>query len=65
MTQNESGYRNLMAEIEGILEKIERNEIGVDDLPAAIQHAAELLHDCKEKLFKTEQEIEKMLKDEV
>ena len=61
MTNNESVYRKSIEEVETILAKIERGETDIDDLPAQIKRASMLLQECKEKLFNTEQEIEKIL----
>ena len=62
MSKKESGYRQSIEEIEAILAKIESGETDIDDLAAEIKRAAKLLQDCKEKLFRTEQEVEKVMK---
>ena len=64
MAKKEQGYRQSIEEIEIILAKIESGEIDIDNLTAEIKRAAKLLQDCKEKLFKTEQEVEKVIKTE-
>jgi len=64
MSKKESGYRKTIDEIEAILSKIENGETEIDDLPAEIKRAAKLLQECKEKLFKTEHEVEKIMKME-
>ena len=64
MNKKESGYRKLIEEVETILAKIENGETDIDDLAAEIKRAAKLLQDCKEKLFRTEQEVEKIMKSE-
>ena len=61
MTKKEPPYRQSIEEIETILAKIENGETDIDDLAAEIKRAAMLLQDCKEKLFKTEQEVEKVM----
>ena len=63
MSKKESGYRQSIEEIEAILTKIESGETDIDDLAAEIKRAAKLLQDCKEKLFQTEQEVEKIMND--
>ena len=62
MSKKEFGYRKTIDEIETILSKIENGETEIDDLPAEIKRAAKLLQECKEKLFQTEQEVEKIMK---
>ena len=64
MAKKESGYRKSIDEIEAILAKIENGETDIDDLATEIKRAAQLLQDCKEKLFQTEQEVEKIMKNE-
>jgi len=64
MSKKESNYRKSIDEIETILTKIENGETEIDDLPTEIKRAATLLQDCKEKLFRTEQEVEKIMKSE-
>ena len=61
MAKKETGYRESIDEIEAILAKIEGGETDIDDLTAEIKRAAKLLQDCKEKLFRTEQEVEKIM----
>ena len=64
MGKKEANYRQSIEEIETILAKIESGETDIDDLAAEIKHAAKLLQECKEKLFQTEQEVEKMMKSD-
>jgi len=64
MAKKDSDYRRSIDEIEAILAKIESGEIDIDDLAAEIKRAAKLLQGCKEKLFRTEQEVEKIMKRE-
>ena len=61
MAKKEMGYRESIDEIEAILAKIESGETDIDDLAAEIKRAAKLLQDCKEKLFRTEQEVGKIM----
>ena len=61
MAKKEPGYRESIDEIEAILAKIEGGETDIDDLAAEIKRAAKLLQDCKEKLFRTEQEVGKIM----
>ncbi len=61
MAKKEPTYRESIEEIETILEKIESGEIDIDDLTNEIKRAAKLLQSCKEKLFRTEQEIEDIM----
>ncbi len=61
MAKKEQTYRESMEEVEAILEKIESGETDIDELTDEIKRAAKLLQNCKEKLFRTEQEVEKII----
>jgi exodeoxyribonuclease VII small subunit len=61
MSKKEQTYREYIEEIETILEKIENGETDIDELTVEIKRAAKLLQICKEKLFRTEQEVEKIM----
>jgi exodeoxyribonuclease VII small subunit len=56
-------YAEAIAEIEGIVEKIENNELDVDELAINVKKVAELIKLCKAKLRSTEEEVEKILKE--
>ncbi len=61
MAQKELTYTEAMAEVERILERIQREEVSVDTLAAEVKRATELLALCKKRLVKSEQQIEKEL----
>ena len=56
-------YKESITELEKILKELENNELGIDDLENKVKQAAELIELCKEKLFKTDAEIEKILQE--
>jgi len=63
MTSKTISYKEAVAEIEDILEKIENEELDVDDLTEKVKRVSSLITLCKEKLHNTEQEVEKILKE--
>jgi exodeoxyribonuclease VII small subunit len=63
MAKQEMTYREATEEIEEILDKIENGDTDIDELTGQIQRAAQLLQTCKDKLFRTEQEVEQVLHD--
>lgn len=63
MTSKTISYKETVAEIEDILEKIENEELDVDDLTEKVKRVSLLIKLCKEKLHNTEQEVEKILKE--
>jgi len=56
-------YKEAITEIEEILEKIENEELDVDELAEQVSRVSALITICKDKLHKTEEEVEKILKD--
>ena len=56
-------YADSMAEIEDILEKIENEELDVDELAEKVKRVSVLLKTCKDKLTKTNEQVEQILKE--
>ncbi len=56
-------YEKAKAELEEILEELERGETGVDTLAKHVKRASELIRLCREKLRSTEGEVDSLLKD--
>lgn len=54
-------YAAAIAEVEQILNRIQREEISVDDLAAEVKRATELIAVCKQRLLKAEEEVGKVL----
>ena len=58
-----SERREAIAEIEEILSSIENNEPDIDELANKVKRVSTLLKLCKDKLYKTQNEVEKVLND--
>jgi exodeoxyribonuclease VII small subunit len=56
-------YEEAYEELQSIVKEIESGEISVDLLSDKVKRAGELIRFCKDKLFKTEQEVNDVLKD--
>jgi exodeoxyribonuclease VII small subunit len=63
MTKITLTYEKALGRIEEIISKIEAEELNVDELAKHVKEASDLLKFCKSKLFETEEEIEKILKE--
>jgi len=63
MAKEEISYDKAVKEIETILQKIEEGELGVDELARKVSRVTELLKICRDKLYKTEAQIDKILDD--
>ena len=56
-------YEDAYEELQQIVKEIESGTISVDVLGDKVKRAGDLIRFCKEKLFKTEQEVNEVLKD--
>jgi len=54
-------YNDALKEIETILEKIESGNLGVDELAGEVARVTRLLRICRERLYRTEEKIGKIL----
>ncbi len=56
-------YSKSIKKLEEIIEKIESEEIDVDELSAKVKEAASLIKVCKDKIEHAELEVQKVVKD--
>ncbi len=63
MAQKKQTYNQAIAEIEEILDKMENEELDVDELSDKVKRVSELVRFCRTKLKNTEEEVEKVLKE--
>jgi exodeoxyribonuclease VII small subunit len=56
-------YNEAISEVEEILEKIENEELDVDELAEKVKRVSALLKICKDKLLKTNEQVEQILKE--
>jgi len=63
MTKKKISYKEAIEEIEEILLQIENEELDVDDLSEKVKRVSSLIKTCKDKLHKTEEEVENILKE--
>ena len=54
-------YSEAVAELESILQKMESDQCDIDSLATYTTRALELLKFCKERLFKTDREVQQCL----
>ena len=52
------GYAEALAELEGILAELERDNVDVDRLAGQVQRAAELIRLCRERIGNARMKIE-------
>ncbi len=56
-------YKEAISEIEKILVSIEKDEPDVDELTEKVRRVTFLIKFCKDKLYKTQEEVDKVLKE--
>lgn len=61
MTKQKLKYEDAVRQLETIVDKLESNELGIDQLSSELKKAQQLIKLCKEKLTKTDNEIKKLL----
>ena len=54
-------YEEAIKELEAIVSQIEKNELDIDQLTERLKEAKELVKLCKDKLYKTDEEIKAIL----
>lgn len=57
-------YEQAMKRLEEIVARIDSNELDIDHLGESLKEAQELIRFCREKLYKADEEIQKMLAEE-
>jgi len=53
-------YEQALAQLEQIVRKMEANEFDIDELAVQLKTAQRLITFCRDKLTKTEQELQKI-----
>ena len=56
-------YEEAVAELEQIVNRMENNELDIDSMSEQLKRAQQLIKLCKDKLTKTDEEIQKLLKE--
>ncbi len=64
MSKEEMKYEKAVSELEEIVDKMERDELDIDQLSDQLKRAKVLVKLCKDKLTKTDEEIKKLLSEE-
>lgn len=63
MTAKKFNYKKAIEEIESIIEKIENEDLDIDELSDKVKKAAKLISDCKAKLRDTGTELENVIEN--
>lgn len=57
----ETKYEVAISQLEEIVERLENNQLGIDEMTAQLKKAQQLIKLCKDRLTKTDEEIQKIL----
>ena len=57
----EPKYEMAISQLEEIVERLENNQLGIDEMTAQLKKAQQLIKLCKDRLTKTDEEIQKIL----
>ncbi len=61
MPKSQMTYTDAYQELQEIVQKMENADISVDELSQKIERASQLIQICKDKLTKTEEEINQLI----
>lgn len=57
----ETKYEDAVRQLEDIVEKLEHNELDIDEMSKQLKKAQQLIKICKDRLTKADAEIQKIL----
>ncbi|MBE6314292.1 MAG: exodeoxyribonuclease VII small subunit [Bacteroidales bacterium] len=63
MEENAMTYNQAISELEEIVRKMQAEDCDIDDLATYTARSLDLLKMCKNKLLKTDQELQKILEE--
>jgi len=63
MANKQETYNEAIEKLRKIVSEIESNELDVDLLLEKVKEATRLIKLCKEKLYKTDEEVKKILEE--
>lgn len=61
--KQELTYASAIAEIEQVMARIESNELDIDTLTESVKRVTMLIKFCKTKLYETEEEVNRVIKE--
>ena len=63
MAKENIKYEEAVSQLEQIVVNLEEGEVNIDDLSSELKKAQKLITLCKQRLTKTDEEIQKILND--
>lgn len=56
-------YEDAVKQLDEIVSKVENNELEIDELTTQLKRAQELIKFCRDTLYKTDEEVKKLLEE--
>ncbi|MBF1081098.1 MAG: exodeoxyribonuclease VII small subunit [Prevotellaceae bacterium] len=63
MIKENINYEEAVQQLENIVQKLENGELNIDELSNELKKAQKLISLCRQRLTKTDEEIQKILND--
>lgn len=63
MSEKKESYNEAIQQLRTIVADIEKGELDVDQLSEKVKEAGRLIKLCKEKLYKADEEVKKVLEE--
>ena len=64
MAEENESYAQAMEKLENIVSAVEKGELDIDQLSEKLKEAQKLVSFCKDKLYKADEEIKKIMEGE-
>ncbi len=64
MAEKKESYAQAMEKLENIVSAVEKGELDIDQLSEKLKEAQKLVSFCKDKLYKADEEIKKIMEGE-
>ena len=64
MAPKKESYKDAMKRLEAIVSRIESDELDIDELADNLKEAQKIIKFCKDKLYKADEEIQKMMEED-
>lgn len=64
MAEKKESYAQAMEKLENIVSAVEKDELDIDQLSEKLKEAQKLVRFCKDKLYKADEEIKKIMEGE-
>lgn len=64
MAEKKESYAQAMEKLENIVSTVEKGELDIDQLSEKLKEAQKLVSFCKDKLYKADEEIKKIMEGE-